>query len=74
MSKFKVFLSVKREKEDKLVFENDEEKFAVGFIKNVTRYLEPFEEGFHEDEDRGRYYVQDGKETTYHSRWYEIPR
>lgn len=74
MKKFKVFLSVKREKNDKLVFESDEEKFAIGFIKNVTRYLEPFEAGFHKEEDRGRYYIHNGIEDTYYSKYYEIPR
>ena len=30
-----------------MVFETEEEKFAIGYIKNVVRYLEPFEEGFY---------------------------
>ena len=74
MKKYKVFLMVKRNKYDKIVFETEEEKFAIGYIKNVVRYLEPFEEGFHDEEDEGRYYIFNGIEPTYFSRTYEIPR
>lgn len=73
MKKYKVFLSVKRNKEDKLVFESEEEKFARGFINNVTSYLEPFDEGYHDEEDKGRYYIMNGIEPIYFSKSYEIP-
>lgn len=74
MKKYKVFLMVKRNKYDKMVFETEKEKFAIGYIKNMVRYLEPFEEGFHDEEDKGRYYIFNGIEPTYFSRAYEIPR
>ena len=73
MKKYKVFLTVKRNKYDKMVFETDDEIAALNFIKTVVRYFEPFEEGFHNEEDEGRYYIYNGIETTYISRAYEIP-
>lgn len=74
MKKYKVYLMVKRNKYDEMVFETEDEKFAIGYIKNVVRYLEPFEKGFHDEEDEGRYYIFNGIEPTYFSRTYEIPR
>lgn len=74
MKKYKVFLMVKRNKNDELVFEADDERSAIGFIKNVVRYFEPFDERFHDEEDEGRYYIFNGIEPTYFSRTYEIPR
>lgn len=65
---------VKRSKYDKIVFETDEEKFAIGFIKNVVSNLEPFEKGLHNEEDEGRFYIFNGIEPTYFSRTYEIPK
>lgn len=74
MKKFKVILHVNRENKDKVVFECDDNKSANGFIANVTRYLEPFEYGFHDDEDMGQYYILNGKKMIYESKSYEIPR
>lgn len=74
MKKYKVFLMVKRNKYDKIVFESENELAAFGYIKYVVRYLEPFEEGIHDEEDEGRYYIFNGIETTYLSRTYNIPK
>lgn len=74
MKKYKVYLTVKRNKDDKMVFETEDEIAAIVYIKNVVRYFEPFEEGFHDEEDEGRYYIFNGIEQTYISRTYEIPR
>ena len=65
---------IKRSKYDKIVFESENELAALGYIKYVVSYLEPFEEGFHDEEDEGRYYIFNGIETTYLSRTYNIPK
>lgn len=65
---------VKRNKYDKIVFESENELAALGYIKCVVSYLEPFEEGIHDEEDKGRYYIFNGIETTYLSRIYNIPK
>lgn len=65
---------VKRNKYDKIVFESENELAALGYIKCVVRYLEPFEEGLHNEEDKGRYYIFNGIKTTYLSRTYNIPK
>lgn len=57
-----------------MVFETENEIAAIGYIRYVVRYLEPFQEGFHNEEDEGRYYIFNGIEQTYISRTYEIPR
>lgn len=74
MEKYKVFLMVKRNKYDKIVFESENELAALGYIKFVVSYLEPFEEGIHDEKDEGRYYIFNGIETTYLSRTYNIPK
>ena len=74
MKKYKVYLMVKRNKDDKMVFETENEIAAIGYIRYVVRYLEPFQEGLHDEEDEGRYYIFNGIEQTYISRTYEIPR
>lgn len=74
MKKYKVFLIVKRNKYDKIVFESENELAALGYIKYVVRFLKPFEEGIHDKEDEGRYYIFNGIETTYLSRTYNIPK
>lgn len=74
MKKYKVFLMVKRNKCDKIVFESENELAALGYIKYVVSYLEPFEEGFHNEEDEGRFYIFNGIKPTYISRTYEIPK
>lgn len=72
MKRFKVILHVNRENKDKVVFECDDNKSANGFIANVTRYLEPFEYGFHDD--MKIWYILNGKKMIYESKSYEIPR
>lgn len=74
MGKYKVMLEVARSQKDELVSEWNEEKQAIGAIKVAVSYFEAYEYGFHDDKDKGRYYVvYDGK-TVYTSKWYEIPR
>ena len=65
---------IKRNKYDKIVFESENELAALGYIKCVVSYLEPFEEGIHDEEDKGRYYIFNGIKPTYFSRTYEIPK
>lgn len=74
MKKYKVFLIVKRNKYDKIVFESENELAALGYIKYVVSYLEPFIEGIHDKENEGRYYIFNGIKTTYLSRTYNIPK
>ena len=65
---------IKRNKYDKIVFESENELAALGYIKCVVSYLEPFEEGLHNEEDKGRYYIFNGIKTTYLSQTYNIPK
>lgn len=65
---------VKRNKYDKIVLETDDEILAYSYIKSVVSTLEPFKEGFHNEEDEGRFYIFNGIEPTYISRTYKIPK
>ena len=40
---------VKRNKDDKMVFETENEIAAIGYIRYVVRYLEPFQEVLHDE-------------------------
>lgn len=74
MKKYKVMLEIARNPKVKIVSEWSEKKQAIGAIKVTVSYLEAYEYGFHNEEDKGRYYVVCDAEIVYTSKWYEIPR
>ena len=67
-------LEIARNQKDVFIAEWGTKKQAIGAIKVSVAYLEPFEYGFHNDEDKGRYYVVYDDKIIYKSKWYEIPR
>lgn len=74
MGKYKVMLEITRNQKDELIKEWGTKEQAIGNVKVIVAYLESFECGFHNETDKGRYYVICGDKIIYKSKWYEIPR
>lgn len=74
MRKFKVMLEVARNQKDEFIKDWGTKEQAIGHVKIIIAYFELFEYGFHNDADKGRYYVVCDDKIIYKSKWYEIPR
>lgn len=74
MGKYKVMLEIARNQKDEFIKDWDTKKQAIGNIKVIVAYLESYEFGLSEKEDKGRYYVVYEDKIIYKTKWYEIPR
>lgn len=74
MGKYKLMVEIARNQKDVFIADWNTKKQAIGAIKVTVANLEPFEYGFHDDADKGRYFVVCDDKIIYKSKWYEIPR
>lgn len=74
MAEYKVMLEIARNQKDELIKVWNNKEQAIGNVKIIAAYLESFEYEFHDDADKGRYYVVCDDKIIYKSKWYEIPR
>lgn len=74
MAEYKVMLEIARNQKDELIKVWNNKEQAIGNVQIIAAYLESFEYGFHDDADKGRYYVVCDDKIIYKSKWYEIPR
>ena len=74
MGKYKVMLEIARNQKDEFIKDWDTKEQAIGNVKVIVAYLESYEYGLVNKEDKGRYYVICDDKIIYKSKWYEIPR
>ena len=73
MGKYKVMLEVAKNQKDEFIKDWDTKEQAIGNVKVIVAYLESYEYGLCNKEDKGRYYVVCDDKIISKSKWYEIP-